>query len=246
MRVPVIYTMGKVASRSIALALQATGRRFHDIHTLDQEFLAWLARDRLDKGMPIDVHVCSAIGWRNEIVDTGRCLYISLVRDPIERNVAAAFQNIDTETLGSPDDLLKAVMAYSHSLPAVWFDREFRKQLGINVFRTPFDKVNRYVRTEQFLIMRTDLDDEAKSRVLEAATGIFPIEVGRRNVGANKKRYHGVYEGVRGNLRFPAEFVDSIYETPFARHFWTTEELDRFRVRWTTGASVDSLMKMAS
>lgn len=235
MRVPVVYTMGKVASSSVAEAIVRAGLRCHDIHTLDPQHLLKMARDRLARGEYPPYHVCVTMAWESEIRDPSQCVYISLVRDPIARNISAYFQNfpISADRAEAPPEGVIAAFraAYPHAIPARWFDRSFRRFLGIDIYRILFDKARRSAVTEQVVLMRTDLDDAEKSRLLSAALG-REIDVARKNVG-EQKHYSGVYQSVLEIAKFPAAFVDAMYSTKFARHFWTDEELAEFKDRWT-------------
>ncbi len=239
MKLPVVYTMGKVASSSVTDAIARSGRRCHDIHTLSMRHILKLAQDRLTKDQYPTAHVCVTMAWHREITDTGRCIYISLVRDPIARNLSAHFQNIPVSGGRHADVSLKAAKAiveafranYPHRFPTSWFDREFKRYLGVDVYSVPFDKVRRRVLTEQFVVMRTDLDDADKSRLLSRVLGC-EIDIERMNVGV-KKSYARTYQAAQEAAKFPADFVEKIYSTNFARHFWTEDELDAFRRRWT-------------
>lgn len=240
MKLPVVYTMGKVASSSIAQAIVRAERTVHDIHTLDRAHLVKMAKARLAHGKYPPYHVCVTMAYESEILDRSNCIYISLVREPIARNLSAYFQNL--ATLGGsigPDRTPESVVAaflkrYPHGFPAHWFDREFKRFLGINVYDEPFDKVHGSVLTDQVLIMRTDLEDAEKGRLLSAALGT-EISVPRRNMAENKG-YASAYQAVLEAAKFPAPFVNSIYSTPFARHFWTDDELRKFRDRWTAAS----------
>lgn len=238
MRLPVVYTMGKVASSSVTQAIVRASVRCHDIHTLDPQHLLKMARARLDRGEYPPFHVCVSMAWEAEIRDTNGCVYISLVRDPIARNISAYFQNfpISAERAEMPLKVAEEVVAafrerYPHPYPARWFDNEFRRFLGIDIYSVPFDRIRRNVATEQFLLMRTDLNDAEKSRLLSKAIG-SRIHVERQNVG-EWKGYSQIYQSVLEIAKFPAAFVDAMYATPFARHFWTDDELAALRDRWT-------------
>ncbi len=232
MKLPVVYTMGKVASTSVTRAITAAGLRCHHIHTLDRNYLITESAHYAAKGEPPPLHYSTSLEWDHEIVDTTKCFYISLVRDPIERNLSALFQNLNFDGWAPSAVIEHFETSYSHNLPANWFDAQFRRFLRIDVFATPFDKLNRYVLNDQFLIMRTDLDDDTKTRLLQIVTGRHNIVVRRQNVGGGK-RCNGLYGAVLKEARFSKEFVEQMYSTKFARHFWTEDELNGFRWRWT-------------
>jgi hypothetical protein len=236
---PVVYTMGKVASSSISAAILRAGLPCHDIHTLNPEGLRQTAQDWLERGEFPPPHVCVSMAHRDRLfVKTQRCLYITLVRDPIARNLSAFFQNlaldVDFRDEAKALPLFRRFMeTYTHNQPVSWFNREFRDQLGIDVFERPFDPATGHVhiRGKNTVIFRVDCDDAVKGAVLSDLLGCR-IEIGRENDG-DTKEYRERYEAVKSLAVFPKEFTDRIYDSRFARHFWTDAERDRFRARWT-------------
>lgn len=233
MKVPVIYTMGKVGSMAIEAAIKRAGLPCHEIHTLDDAALMRMAKSAIEAGRFPPRHVCTAMAWKaEELSRPDRCLYISPVREPIERNLSAYFHNLPANlATGEPSELLaRFVAGYSHRVPVIWFDREFGAQLGIDVYSEPFDHAAKWSRVGNVLLIRSDADDKTKSAVLSKALG-KKIEVRRSNVAANK-RYADLYRRVLGIARFDGPFLDRMYETRFARHFWSEAELADYRARW--------------
>src|SRR5690242_7639081 len=96
LRAPVVYTMGKVASSSVVDAIKRAGRPVYHIHSLRNDRLRKLAHFRLDRDEFPDPWVCEAMAWKERLFRrTDRCFYITLVREPIGRNVSGFFQNLE-------------------------------------------------------------------------------------------------------------------------------------------------------
>lgn len=236
---PVVYTMGKVASSSVSTAIIAAGLPCHDIHSLDAEYLKKSAKEYLDRGQYPPPHICVSMAHRDRLmVKPKRCLYISLVRDPIARNLSAFFQNLHEQKAEIRDEtdarrmFAKFQETYFHSVPLSWLDREFGKQVGIDVYADSFDHAARYchIKRSNTVIFRTDCPDETKSAVLSKALG-QRIEVKREN-DSNNKEYNEIYSNVKLAATFSAGFVDKMYSSKYARHFWSAAEREVMAAKW--------------
>lgn len=241
--VPVVYTMGKVASSSISSAIQAAGMPCHDIHTLNPVVLRRTTRDWLERESFPPPHICVSMAFRDRLlVKRQRCLYISLVRDPLARNLSAYFQNLHLADAEIRDEtrarelFTHFLATYPHDHPLTWFDREYGDQLGIDVYETPFDPATGFLHVPRhnLVLFRVDCPDAIKSRVLSRLLH-RRIEVGRENDGGAKS-YRERYDAVKSLAVFPASFTERVYGSQFARHFWTEAELTAFRARWTMSA----------
>jgi hypothetical protein len=169
-------------------------------------------------------------------------LFISLVRDPVARNLSAFFENfnhynrsrgysLSTETQLIFDNFVEC---YQHDFPISWFDREYRDELGIDMFEFTFDKERRYAYYPSIntLLFRVDCPDATKTDVLSRVLGV-KIELLTKNVAKNKA-YREVYRGVRDHASFSSDLLDRLYDSRFAKHFWTKEELGKLRDTWSS------------
>ena len=241
MRTPVVYTMGKVASSAITKAIRARGRVVHDIHTLNEEALKREALRALEKGKFPNPHICVSMAWKaRDITVPQRCVYISLVRDPVARNISAYFQNrehyIDSLEKGEDTEAEALfehfVETYPHTLPLRWYDREYKKHLGIDVFEGRFrhEKGFQLSHNNRVVIFRVDTPDDLKSQVLSNVLD-FDVVVERANDSSNKD-YKDDYRTVQSLARFTPEMIDPIYTSVFTRHFWSAEDIEAMRARW--------------
>ncbi len=237
--VPVVYTMGKVASSSTSKAILAAGLNCFDIHNMNHEKILGTAQSWIKKGKFPPPNICVSMAHRDRLlIKKNRCLYISLVRDPIARNLSAFFQNLhqmDDEVKNETDpDRLAAVFieTYQHDLPLQWFDREYKTELGIDVYSWPFDRGKKYTQNESAntTLFRIDCADAVKSQVLSNALG-RQITVGRLNVGSNKG-YSTMYEKIKNLVSFPTGFLDQMYDSKFVRHFWLPNEIEDMKNNW--------------
>lgn len=171
-------------------------------------------------------------------------LFISLVRDPVSRNISAFFQNdgnwadftVPPEK-HAVDTLIKRFLeAYPHHVPLVWFDGEFQPVLGIDVYAHPFPKERGYDVIEagnfKVLLLKVELDDAVKERAISEFLGVPDFRLIRHNVGV-KKETAALYKAFKDQFVLPAALADQIYEARYTRHFYTSEEIEHMRARWT-------------
>jgi len=237
---PVVYTMGKVASSSVSKGILQAGLACHDIHSLAPDYLRKTAAQWLGRGEYPPPHICVSMAHRDRLlIKQKKCLYISLVRDPIARNLSGFFQNLHLQPApvrdeNDPQALFDAFMGlYPHRVPVTWFNREFEGQLGIDVYARGFnhDKKFSYLKGKNVVVFRVDCPDAVKSKTLSRILG-RKIEVVRQNDATNKG-YADLYSEMKTKAHFTEEFVAGIYDSKFVRHFWTVAERAALMEKWT-------------
>ena len=224
-----IYQMGKVASTSIYSSLQTlrgfgvfhTHRLNYDLNQIDTE----------------DVHRENDIEIRQRIVETDYPIsIISLVREPISRNLSAYFQNIHRYFPGqerykeiATDELIRAFFdKFDQDEPLTWFDREFQGMLGIDVFAHPFSYEEGYLSFREnrysVLVMRHDLEDRKKASLISDFLGIRKLKIVRKNISKNKK-YGEDYSRVKRSISFPEEYLEKMLTAKYTTHFFSDREI---------------------
>ncbi len=258
----VIYQMGKVGSSSVNATLTAelTDFQVFQVHVLTSEW-----RNRLEEQyreaskaqgrVIIDRHVNAsrylAARWARRTAGE-KWHVVSLVRDPVARNISTFFQAFpvyfaqDAEDASDgaisrydSDELLDKFMnefgAYRHSVPTVWFQTHMQPMFGIDVYARDFDHERKYTIYEndccRLLLLRAEDVDTTLIDAVEAFTGVRPEQLIRAN-DASDKTYADVYKQFKSRFTPPAEYLDQLYDSEFAKHFYTAEELAGFRERW--------------
>jgi hypothetical protein len=82
------------------------------------------------------------------------------------------------------------------------------------------------------------LGDRDKERAIAGFLGLDEFEIVRSNVRSEKPTGKK-YEEFKKRIRMPPALLDRIYDSKFARHFYSNEERDLFRKRWSGGSTVD-------
>lgn len=239
-----IYTMGKVGSSSIAESLDMG----HQLHTLDSEppakyfssrFTPYIRRQAIEtqRWRMLNKKIHSRL--RENINHNKEIKIISLSRDPIERNVSAYFQNLDTTQLDSHRYLSEEFMAYAtHFVPLYWFDLEIKKYLNVDIFEFEFDssagysivqKDNISILLMQFEKLPTLSNYIAKFLGLDEFNLISDKKQG--NVSSAKWYYPG-YLKLKNELSFPKEFIDYMYTSKYVKHFYNCNQIESMVKKW--------------
>lgn len=264
-----VHQMGKVGSSSIIASINALDQGWltHHIHNLLPEKLVELeelirqtfARDLVTPKQRASLfrQLISAeyLLARLARPDDGWSLkVVTLVRDPVARNLSGLFEVLDLEldygleeklrTRGREETLREVSELFfekypGHDVPLTFFDTELRRSLGVDVYETPFPKEQGYQiyrrgNIEVLLLRMEDLQDravEAFNRFL----GITNFRLVNSNVGA-RKGYADAYRGLLESIRLPAAYLDKMYDSKYATHFYTPGEIEAFRGKWGDGS----------
>jgi hypothetical protein len=238
-----VYQMGKVGSMSIAATLRSAGcRRVFRTHRLVPDNY---------RGDPWYQRSVSALVQRRLLRrDTTPVRIISPVRDPISRNVSGFFQNLklyaDDPEHASVSELQHFfVERYPHDVGVRWFDREMRQSFGIDVYAHPFDPAVGHVTLRQgrvdVLLFKIELSDETIAALLAEFLELDTVALARINEAAARgQRHKATYDDFLRSLALPVELVDSLYDSQFARHFYSADERGAARERWASASAPDA------
>ena len=270
-----IYTMGKVGSSSIFKSLRQLGlnRLVDHVHFLDLQHLneleASLKQDYPDPLALVNLrHVWRSQRHAKQLArhpDT-KVQAISLIRDPLARNVSNFFQQIVVQPLpNAGQDRWHVTSSYygfettvqmdkrgmldvqslidlffdrvEHDFHAQWLEHELGDVLGIDVYATPFptDKgyaIYRSPRAEVLLFRLRDLDN-CVTQAIQEFLGYKEFHLINANVG-DQKTYAYVYQAFKASVAFPEPFLSRMYDSRFARHFYTDQERLELRAKWAT------------
>lgn len=254
-----VYQMGKVGSLSVYHSLRRAlpGRPVFHVHFLTPETLSdaipWYRANHIPR-LPEHIGISRTLVRKLDLSPAAKPAVITLVRDPIEREISGFFQHLHWRYPRLETDQGQVLTSYAPLFIrdlraklagfnpqtdhcAGWFDREIRQAFGINVYSAPFDyeKGYRILSNDkaQVLVIRLDNLNEAFGTILPAFLGLAsPIEQLRINE-TRLRDTREVYKDVVSTVRFPPELCELIYSTPFARHFFTEAERSRLIARWS-------------
>lgn len=240
----VVYQMGKVGSMSITKSLQRRGvAPVYHVHQLHLPHLRELNQARKESGRPERDHRTERYLYQSLIEGQRRSKYISLVRDPVSRNVSAFFQNLRHHLAPGPYEEIPPlselveffVEVYDHDVPLTWFQKEVEPVLGIDVYEEDFPKEEGYkgYKNDKFeiIVMKCEVDDSKKELALQNFLGVDDISLQRANVSAEKS-YSDVYRRVKASV-LPKAYVQRLCESDYMQHFYTENEIERIYDFWT-------------
>tara|TARA_R110000868_G_scaffold107263_4_gene293395 strand:- start:12258 stop:13097 length:840 start_codon:yes stop_codon:yes gene_type:complete len=246
-----IYTPGRVSSGSCSIALMKAGfeNRFH-VHVMNEDWRDYSGAASPKTGMSPQQEARYEFDRkvRTDIIDAKQeCLVVSLVREPLTRNMSAYFMNqVDKKGIGgkTAESLRKGFLTrYPHFVPLEWYHREFNQVLGINVFDHPFDADQGYQVIEsgrfKILLLRTELTNEEKGKALQQFLNRpIDMEVSRKSDKYElKEETNELYREFKKEVTFRPEFLDYLYTSEYARHFMTPAEIRSLRNRWQSDAA---------
>ena len=218
----IVYHMGKVASSSIALTLKATKAvDVFQVHRLNPKNIEQVRRAYIRRRVAPPGIDSDGLYLYKKIIKPKKkpVKIISLIREPIGRNISAFFQAIDF--FEGKDDAYKDLdtkqliedflQGYSHNVPLTWFDIEMRVTTGIDVYQYSFPYHKGYCIIEappyNLMIMRHDLDDRQKEKCLAEFIGIESVRLLRANE-ASLKAYSNEYQAFIDSIKVPDEYAE--------------------------------------
>jgi hypothetical protein len=253
-----IYQMGKVGSSSIFDSLKGLklDRPIFHVHHLNPDSIQrgeMLLREVfgshysvnrfcLYEGRFVINHVLQRPGKKLKI--------ISLVRDPVARNLSSFFHNLDifipncipayrAGQIGVPEITRHYLQRFhEHTYPLSWFDDEMKYIFGIDVFsaedlRSRDERVFVYRRDFlELLVLRTEDIDNLAQQALQQFLEVDDFKLKHANV-AEDKEYSRVYRDFRDHVKLPEEYLMRMYESKYAKQFYSPQEIQRFYAYWS-------------
>jgi hypothetical protein len=179
-----------------------------------------------------------------------RLKVITLVREPVALNISMFFQLLrryvgrNVEPLECDTDELTDIFIknYMHWRPLTWLDAEIKTSFGIDIYQHPFPVEQGYTVISEgntgLLVLRCELDDQTKKRAIADFLNLDEFEIVRSNVRSEKPEARK-YADFKQRIRMPPALLDQMYDSKFARHFFSQEERELFRKRWSGLNSVE-------
>jgi hypothetical protein len=255
----IIYQMGKVGSSTVLESLKNSGldKYLFHVHVLTPK---WIKRveatyknvSRVNRKAIIDGHLIASLYLRRRLDRNSgeKWKVISLVRDPVARNISSFFEAFDRyfpeldqelKKSGEPlenhiDRLVDTFLGgFNHQTPLIWFDEHFRPVFDIDVYASDFPKSRGYEiyrgGKADLLLLRVENLNTCHKEAFREFLGIRDFELVFANVSQNK-RYFSAYKKFMRQIKLPDEYLDRMYNSQFARYFYSSEEIAAFRGRW--------------
>jgi hypothetical protein len=247
-----IYQMGKVASGTIYTVLKNANidkpvlhcHLLHDLEEMEKRLVSALANPTSSLE-----HIAACKIFR-DWMSTGDANtvwnVITLVREPVGRNVSDFFERADQfipnlrARVAANDLTIEEVRevflhCFRHDASLNWFDLQFEPVFHVDVLNEPFDPAKGYAIYEKLpsrvlVIRMKDLNSKLE-QALEDFLGIKNAKPLKTNT-AEDKDYIDLIQKFR-RMPLPHEYVSSMLESKLATHFFSKEELADLYRRYT-------------
>jgi hypothetical protein len=255
-----VYQMGKVASTTVYESLRRLrlANQVYQVHFLSEDGIRRTQafyRSINTSAWPAHIVVGKALARKLRGSSGAHCKIITLVRDPIARDISGFFQHVETShpslsyahgqvalahAAGFMRELEHSFDAYDEStdFACTWFDSELKKVFAIDVFDHPFDHERGYTMIRgahaEVLVLRV----EDLQRCFEAAIREFlelkesiPIPMRTENT-TEERRVRGTHGHVVNHLRLSRATCEKVYGSRYCRHFYGEADIARLIARW--------------
>lgn len=254
----IIYTMGKVGSKSIEKAIRRAELPYsvYCAHTLVAERLQKGKEQYARRGHYTSrarhLWMGKALQRRLDEPREEKWMVITGTREPISHTVSAFFQAADWRYPNVLDEKgrireEKALKRLHEKLEAfdehtnfacTWFDKELKTVFGVDLYEEPFDHEAGYMVVEgpevRVLVYRIEDLSRCFAPALKEFFGLeAPLEPATANTSQDKD-YHETYERVKYRLSFDEEVLARVYSSRYAQHFYEEETIERFKRRWSS------------
>lgn len=186
----IVHSMGRVGSRTVYYGLKRAGYRVYHCHYLGR-------RQNLKL---------------RQLIKRQEVKVISLVREPVKRNISAYFQNFYHDHKVSMDEFMEQ---YPHRVPLDWFDNEFKRWWGVDVYAEPFPERGWNVYDGRLLVMRTKDIDRVWPDAFRELTGRQAPPLRRENV-----RKVDEYKRFLREETIPEGYIEMMHNSKYYRHFY--------------------------
>lgn len=173
---------------------------------------------------------------------------VSLVREPISRNISAFFQEIniwaprllDKYLINNEDvvdDLIDQFFKrYRHDTPLKWFDNELKSVFGIDVYSETFNKDQGFSiygnDSTEVLVLRLENLNKCAKIAFSEFLGLNNFNLIQSNI-SNNKYYKELYFNFKHRINIPSTYIEKMYKSKFCKHFYSEIEINKFVKYWS-------------
>ncbi len=243
----VVYSMGKVGSSTVYATLKK-----HFLST-DVDHVHFLSDSYLKEKLPGSNHthhIDHGFEVRDKInaaIKAGRPVkLISIVREPIKREISNFFQNSFDFIQGELSDysnealFLEFEKKVNFNYILNWFDEEFKPFTTIDIYTQPFDHDKGFtvIRDANFEVLLLRLEDLNRifSKAFETFLEKKITSLEMANESQKKKGVADSLRFIKNKFRLQKEMVDTVYASKYMTHFYRDDEIEHFEEKWLVEA----------
>jgi hypothetical protein len=245
-----VYQMGKVASSTVYGSIKGVAAsEVHHVHRLVRSNIERIETEHHRRGWTPPSGPPEIAALLEFIATRQPAKVITLVRDPIARNISYYFHNLD-KILSRERAHELPIETILHGFterfpysddPLTWFDYEFNVALDTDVYGSGFRAGMRAHRWQagpyDILLLRADAPDEAKCEAVRSFLGLEQLTLTSTNL-AEEKPVADAYRAFREVVKFTPDYVDRMLESRVARFFFDDDSRSRWRAQYLSGGSI--------
>ena len=253
--------MGKVGSSSLAKSLRKSINDYeiYQIHFLTKEFIERVNKQyreasKVRNQVIIETHFLASKYLAKIISQKSTCKkfkVISIVRDPIARNISSFFQafpiyfadeyvTMQNTSLTNNDKIKLLIELFikkfdRHNVPLEWFDIHMQPVFNIDIYAQSFTKSLGYkiyhADNIDLLILRLEDLNKNIETAMQAFLGIKNFKLENANISSGKD-YSNDYSLFKNQLKLPQSYISDMYDSKYMKYFYTDSEINAFTSKW--------------
>jgi hypothetical protein len=246
--------MGKVGSRSVhrALVESSIPHRVYHVHHITEEQATGVEQKYRQQRVREPLHLATSRMLRSKRnqAEGLRWKIITLVREPVRTFLSHVFYNpkvhrpflldhngniISSEAEAYVAQSL-ATFDAERDYIASWFDSEFLRVTGVDVYAHEFDTTTGYSiiqgTNDDVLVLRLEDADRVFPQAISSFLSLErPIMLPKSNVN-EQSLDADLYKDVRSRIGIPHELLERVYATKYAQHFYDESERQALIEYW--------------
>ncbi len=171
---------------------------------------------------------------------------ISILREPVARNVSAFFLDIErffpnfykryqNKEISLSEMKEVFLNEFPHEMPLDWFEVEMEGAFGLNVFDQEYDDRKGYLTLEDnnvsLLVIKLERLNDCYKEAFKTFFGKEPEALVNTHVTENDK-CSSMYKDFLREVVLPEEYLSKMYDCNYVRHFFSEKEVSEFKNKW--------------
>ena len=237
-----VYTLGKVGSSTVAKTIKEVSP---DAIVFQPHFLS---NHYLTKILPksnhyeFNIKVARQVNNTLKIYSNNKIKIITLVREPIERDISNVFQNPE-DFIGNNSllnmtskelvNIYKSKENYDYTLN--WFDNEFKQYTKIDLFKKNIDNTKKYFmfyeKEFDILLIKLEYLNDVGPKVLSEFLNINIERMANANEGNTKQSYE-LQKSFKKEYVPSKEILHEVFSSKYMQFFYSENEIISFRRKY--------------
>lgn len=240
-----IYQMGKVGSSTLESSLNSAEIKNLHIHNIvGANNYKFKSRGALNT---LAAYLAKLIFKYKIKTSKNNIKIITLMRDPIARNISTLFQELprmlyfnsleNNRAEENIDEMLRSFMSkYVNSrVPMDWFDQELKYYFEVDIFQHRFDKETGHalIKTKniEVLLLTSESINQNVQNIAEFVNHKH-LDLTNGNI-SEKKWYSGIYKEFTRAYTIPIGEAEKIYNSKTVKHFYNKHSREVMMNKWT-------------